>query len=170
MRKQELIKKVIGGETFKFQGFAKGVFSNWYPVRFKIDGIEYFSSEQAFMAMKAEFFGDFIIKEKIINTHSPATAKDYGRKVSNFDEEEWKAVREEKMYQAIRSKFMQNEPIKNTLLKTENDILVEANSADLIWGAGIDISDHRVTEPMEWPGENLLGFILMDFRDNLRGK
>jgi len=167
MKKQELIKKIIEGESFKFQGFQKGIFSNWYPIRFQYQDKDFYNSEQAFMYLKAKYFGDNNTAEKILNTLSPAIAKKFGREVSGFDEELWEEVREEFMYQAVRAKFMQNDLIKRTLLNTGDDVLVECSSADTIWGAGIDIQDSRINEPIKWPGENLLGFILMELRDKI---
>jgi len=170
MRKQELIKRIVGGEEFNYQGFIVGVFSNWYPVKFQIDGLTFYSSEQAFMYLKAQVFGDEYHSSKILNTLSPADAKSLGRKVRNFDEEKWHEVRENVMYQVNHAKFTQNDPIRKTLVDTGDKILVECNSADLIWGAGIDMMDKRINNPLEWPGENLLGFVLMDLRENLSGE
>jgi ribA/ribD-fused uncharacterized protein len=169
MRKQDLINAIIKGEQFTYQGFISGVFSNWYPVKFQIEDKTFYSSEQAFMYLKAQIFEDDYHAEKILRTISPQEAKILGRKVRNFDEDKWKSLREDVMYQAVHAKFTQNDPIRHTLIKTNDDVLVEGNSADYIWGAGVDMMDKRLYEPVEWPGENLLGFVLMDLRENLRG-
>jgi ribA/ribD-fused uncharacterized protein len=54
------------------------------------------------------------------------------------------------------------------LLETGDKILAYMNPADTIWGTGLDMMDSRIKEPFEWPGENILGFVLMEVRDELK--
>ena len=44
--------------TDRFVLFWNGPFSQWYPSKFTIDGIEYNCCEQYMMAKKALMFGD----------------------------------------------------------------------------------------------------------------
>lgn len=170
MNKQELLKALSEGKTFNYQGFISGVFSNWHPAEFKDDAdVRYCCPEQYFMAKKAIFFQDDYHLERIMNTREPQKIKEYGRKVRNFDEQAWAEVSEGFMYKANALKYSQHPEIAQTLIKTGEDILVECNPADRIWGAGIDIMDRRISEPFGWPGENKLGFILMQIRKELNG-
>ena len=62
------------------------------------------------------------------------------------------------MLKAIRAKFSQHADLKNMLLNTDNQILVEdAGQHDNVWGAGAN-----------YMGINHLGRILMHVRDELR--
>ena len=62
------------------------------------------------------------------------------------------------MLKAIRAKFSQDPNLRNSLLDTDNQVLVEdAGQRDNVWGAGAD-----------YMGTNHLGRILMHVRDELR--
>ncbi|WP_243002715.1 NADAR domain-containing protein [Lachnotalea glycerini] len=43
----------------------------------------------------------------------------------------------------------------------------EASPVDLIWGIGLDENATDIKNPLVWSGTNLLGFILMEVRDDL---
>jgi len=57
--------------------------------------------------------------------------------------------------------------LENYLLSTGNKILVEASPYDKIWGIGMDKENPNALNPEKWNGENLLGFALMEVRDEL---
>jgi ribA/ribD-fused uncharacterized protein len=44
-------------------------------------------------------------------------------------------------------------------------VLVEASTYDRIWGIGLMADDEKAKSPVTWQGENLLGFVLMDVRE-----
>ncbi len=168
MKKQELLKKLSEGKEFKYLGFAVGVLSNWAPCEIKDnEHATYDSSEQFFMAQKAVFFGDDDTLLKIMTSKDVSRIKELGREVKGFDEQAWMVVSDDFMFEANLLKFSQNANLRKTLMATGDDVLVECNPADLIWGAGIDMMDKRVHEPFEWPGQNKFGFTLMKVRDEL---
>ena len=66
-------------------------------------------------------------------------------------------------------KFDQHPKLKEFLLSTEFDILVEASPYDPVWGIGMNEHDAvKYNDPKEWRGTNLLGYALMEVRDWLR--
>ena len=65
-------------------------------------------------------------------------------------------------------KFLQNPALKDFLLRTGDKILVEASPRDRIWGIGMGASNENAENPAAWRGRNLLGFALMEVRDELR--
>ncbi|MBE5981463.1 MAG: NADAR family protein [Paenibacillaceae bacterium] len=138
-----------------------------WPCLFFVDGIEYQSAEHYMMAEKALLFKDYEIREKILKSTDSKYAKDLGRKVKGFREDVWK----ENCYEIVKrgnyEKFGQNEDLKNYLLSTNSKILVEASPVDLIWGIGLDENAKDIKNPLVWRGTNLLGFILMEVRDDL---
>ena len=69
------------------------------------------------------------------------------------------------MKELLEAKYKQCEVFRNTLLSTEDDILVEA-TRDLKWACGLDPDTAKITDPHYWPGQNLLGAMLMDMRDH----
>lgn len=120
------------------------------------------------MAKKAELFNDNDVLVKIIKSNSPAEAKKLGREVKNYDDNLWLANRYEIVMQGNYHKFSQNADLKEFLINTKNRILVEASPVDAIWGIGM-ASDHKdIHNSEKWRGLNLLGFALMEVRDELR--
>ena len=57
--------------------------------------------------------------------------------------------------------------IKNILISTKDSILVEASPYDKIWGIGMSSNNENIENPLLWRGLNLLGFALMEVRDEL---
>ncbi len=139
------------------------VFSQWYPCQMTDDaGINYSSAEQYMMAQKALLFNDIYHYEKILNTTSPKTAKNLGRKVKDYDQKVWDNNKYQIVLQGNRYKFSQNEDLKKILLETGSKILAEASPYDSIWGIGF--KESQALENQEKWGLNLLGKVLMDVR------
>ena len=105
--------------TEEFVFFYHGIFSNWFPLPADYKGIRFLSSEHLFMYLKAKFFNDEQIAEKIIQARTYRTAKNLGKKVSGFDEQRWEQVREDMMYKALKAKFDTNEDFRLALLSKE---------------------------------------------------
>lgn len=147
---------------------TKSCFSQWWASEFVEEGITYKTAEHYMMAEKAKLFGNVEIHQKIIECKSPAAAKKLGRQVKNFNQEVWKKHRFEIVKQANRLKFSQNLELKYFLLKTKKRILVEASPVDKIWGIGLATDHNDAQNPKKWKGENLLGFALMEVRDQLQ--
>lgn len=161
-------KKGDGYQTF--YGSAD-VFSNWFPANFimQIDGQTYnfCSSEQALMLFKAKTFGDIEIMPKIMSVSNQALIKAYGRKVKGFDQNIWTTVREDIMVSILVEKFKQNPELKQILLDTHDDVIIEASPTDKIWGVGKG-PETITADKKTWNGLNLLGYSLMKTRDLLK--
>ena len=54
------------------------------------------------------------------------------------------------------------------LLSTGDKILVEASPLDTIWGIGLSKDNEKAQNIAAWRGKNLLGFALMEVRDEIR--
>ncbi|WP_295221067.1 NADAR family protein [uncultured Chryseobacterium sp.] len=80
----------------------------------------------------------------------------------------WDEHKYEIVKQGNLLKFSQNEKLKEFLLSTEDKVLVEASPYDTIWGIGMPETNPKAGNPSEWNGENLLGFALMEVRDELK--
>lgn len=120
------------------------------------------------MAGKAKLFDDQEVFKEILTAETPNQAKSLGRKVKNFDPKIWDEHKYEIVKQGNLLKFSQNEKFKEFLLSTNDKILVEASPYDTIWGIGMLETDPRAENPQQWNGENLLGFALMEVRDELK--
>jgi hypothetical protein len=66
------------------------------------------------------------------------------------------------------AKFGQNADLRDFLLGTGSQVLVEASPVDRVWGTGLAADHGHGTSPEHWPGQNLLGFALMEVRHQLR--
>jgi len=141
--------------------------SQWWPSKFNVEGVEYYTAEHWMMAQKAQLFGDKKMKEKILQAETPLEAKNRGRKVRNFDPQVWENNRFEIVCKGNFHKFQQHEKLRAFLLSTEQRVLVEASPLDTIWGIGLSKNNERATDPKQWRGLNLLGFALMEVRDQL---
>ena len=86
--------------------------------------------------------------------------------VKNFDEEVWNQLKYQIMYEAVKAKFS-NPILMKKLIDTKDKILVEASPYDKIWGIGLNETDAKKTLPTNWIGENLLGKVLMQVREEL---
>jgi len=157
-----------GHRKSKDSSITKTCFSQWWISSFVVDGLTYASAEHWMMAEKARLFGDEEMRQKILKNPSPAEAKKSGRKVKNFDSAIWNKECYEIVKQGNIHKFSQNEKLKAFLLSTTNKIIVEASPYDGIWGIGLLQNDERVLHPPQWCGRNLLGFVLMEVRDELK--
>ncbi|MBK9201181.1 MAG: NADAR family protein [Candidatus Obscuribacter sp.] len=176
--RHKLIAAIDQGESFEYLLFyghkvsedgsiTDSCLSQWYPATFKIDDVSYKTAEQFMMAQKARLFGDEDMLNKILQCQTPKEAKAYGRKVQNFVDEKWKEHCSQIVVKANQAKFSQNPELAKYLLSTEPHVLVEASLWDRIWGIGMAKSNTKALDPKQWKGQNLLGFALMEVRDQL---
>ncbi|MEE6129432.1 NADAR family protein [Chryseobacterium arthrosphaerae] len=167
-KKEKLKFLFFWGHTVKDE-ITKACFSQWYPSKFEEDGVLYKTAEHYMMVEKARLFNDCEIAEEILQAKTPNQAKSLGRKVKNFDAQLWDEHKYEMVKKGNLLKFSQNQKIRKFLLSTGKKILVEASPYDKIWGIGMLETDRRAENPLLWNGENLLGFALMEVRDELEG-
>ncbi|MGA6164981.1 NADAR family protein [Amycolatopsis magusensis] len=178
LSREELVAAVESGERFEYFCFwghtpgsgevGKWCLSQWWPVLFTVDGVEYRSAEQYMMAEKARLFGDTEAEQRILGSETPAEAKELGRAVRDFDQDTWVARRFDIVLRGNEAKFGQHAPLREFLVATGAQVLVEAAPRDVIWGIGLGASNPRALDPAQWRGRNLLGFALMAVRDRLR--
>jgi ribA/ribD-fused uncharacterized protein len=174
-----LLNRIIDEPRVKYLSFwghrpqkdgsvGQGCLSQWWLAPFLIDSIIYNSAEHYMMAEKARLFSDDDALGKILVCQTPAEAKKLGRTVRDFAPLIWNSVSFEVVVRGNFHKFSQNETLKSFLLGTGDRVLVEASPVDAIWGIGLAKDDPDAENPAKWPGRNLLGFALMEVRDQLR--
>lgn len=145
-----------------------GFLSNWYLSEFSVDGIIFSSMEQYMMYKKAVLFDDTDMASKILNTDDVDIIKEFGRKVSNYNDTVWNGMRQVIIYKGLLEKFRQNEDLRKALLDTGDNVLAECAVKDTIWGIGLSMTDNSRHDINAWNGQNLLGYSLMLVRDELR--
>jgi|SRR5262245_34792703 len=156
------------GHTAKGMRIGKHVLSQWWPASFSVDSCRYPTAEHYMMAEKAKLFGDDQAFAAILTSQNPSKAKALGRKVRGFDEQIWSNHRFDITVRGNTAKFEQNPELKDWLLGTKRQVLVEASPRDKIWGIGLAADDKRALNPKTWRGLNLLGFALMKARTALQ--
>ena len=145
--------------------------SNHHECELKIDQINYNCVEQYYMAQKASFSGDLHIVEMIMRESDPVRQKSLGKpaeKSAGFKRDNWNSDSLKVMKTALSAKFSQVDACKQFLLRTGNNILVEANPSDRFWGAGLHLRHNDLWEPQKWKGKNELGKLLMEIRHELQ--
>ena len=147
---------------------ANGYLSNWYPSVFETSGYRFSSMEQYMMWSKAMLFQDGETAEAILKVAAPGAIKALGRSVKNYNETVWNGLRQILVYEGLLEKFRQNCELLPKLLETGDAILAECAMGDRIWGIGLSMRDNRRLSLIEWRGQNLLGFALMQVRVKLR--
>ena len=146
---------------------TQSCFSQWWEQPFSVDDQIYPTAEHWMMAEKARLFKDEEMLEKILASSHPHQAKKLGRAVRGFEQASWEADRYAIVLKGNLHKFNQHEALKDFLLATKDGILVEASPFDKIWGIGMAKTHRDVYNMNQWKGLNLLGFALMEVREEL---
>jgi ribA/ribD-fused uncharacterized protein len=124
--------------------------SNFYSAPVMYEGLLYQNNEAAFQSAKIK---DLDRRKQFCNL-DPSTAKKKGRNV--LLRNDWEDVKDEVMYQCVKDKFTRNQDLKQKLIDTGNEELIEGNTwNDTYWGV------------CRGRGKNMLGKILMRVRDEI---
>ncbi len=175
--KEELLRTITQGdkpELLLFWGhkksegqITKSCFSQWYESGFHVDNIYYPTAEHYMMAEKARLFGDRNAETRVIASATPKEAKSIGREVQPFDTKLWAKSGFDIVVRGNFEKFTQNPELSAFLLSTSPAIIVEASPDDAIWGIGLAADHPDASQPLRWPGTNLLGFALTKVRERI---
>jgi N-glycosidase YbiA len=133
-----------------------GCFSNFSAHAVHLKGKVWPTSEHYFQAQK---FAGHPDEEDVRQAASPMVAARMGRSRKRPLRRDWEAVKLDVMREAVRTKFTQHSALTAVLLGTGDALLVEHTANDAYWADGGDGS-----------GQNWLGRILMEVREELRGR
>jgi hypothetical protein len=131
-----------------------GQFSNFSRHPFEADGVMWPTSEHYFQALK---FEDKDYQERIRSTPSAMIAARLGRSRKVPIRSDWEETKDEVMFRAVLAKFQAHAELKELLLSTGEEEIIEKTTRDYYWGCGKDGT-----------GQNKLGQILMRVREELR--
>lgn len=135
-------------------------FTNFYEEPVIIDGDMWPTTEHYFQAMK--FLGNSMLVEQVRRLRSAREAFDFSRKYESqwtCKPERWGVEKDEFMLKALRAKFSQSQHLRQLLLDTGRQKIVEHTANDKYWADGGDGS-----------GKNMLGTLLMQVRNEIRKK
>jgi ribA/ribD-fused uncharacterized protein len=133
-----------------------GCFSNFSRHRIDLDGLWWPTTEHYFQAQK---FAGTPYVEQIRLASTPKEAAEMGRDRNRPLRPDWEKVKDEIMLRAVQRKFEIHAELREILLATGEEELVENAPYDYYWGCGKDGS-----------GQNKLGQILMQVRANLHSQ
>jgi ribA/ribD-fused uncharacterized protein len=131
-----------------------GCFSNFSPHGVDLDKLWWLTVEHYFQAQK---FAGTPHAEVIRVAGSARRAKELGRSRGYPLRPDREAVKDEVMRRAVLRKFELHAGIRERLLATGDEELIENAPSDYYWGCGRDGT-----------GRNMLGQILMEVRETLR--
>lgn len=138
---------------------AHAFLSNFYESKMEIDQgptnppVIVKTVEHAYQALKAKTKDEC---DWVLASSTPGIAKRRGQKVDAWDN--WDDMKDDIMLELLRTKFFFNDDMKARLLATGDARLVEGNTwGDRYWGV------------CRGEGENMLGMLLMQVRNELRG-
>lgn len=138
--------------TIYFQQGNHYYLSNFYEAKFIYKDILWPSVEHAYQAMKSDSKS---VWEYVAKLKSPNEAKKFGRRVCL--RRNWEDIKLSIMISCVRAKFTQNKNLKEMLVATGDQILVEYTWwGDTYWGVNTN-----------YEGENHLGIILMEIRNEI---
>jgi ribA/ribD-fused uncharacterized protein len=148
----EAIKNINKDIKFYTTKDEYGYMSNFYRSKQIVDGKEYITNEHWYQSQKAV---DPVIREWIRLSPTPHGAMMAGRSLRKKEVyPEWDKIKFDVMKKGIYLKFSQNEEIRNKLLSTGDVNIHEDSPTDMVWGI---------------KGQDMLGKILMEVREELRG-
>jgi len=126
--------------------------SNFYDSPITLNGFHYRTVEHAFQAMKTKNSSE---RERIRRASTPGLAKRLGRQVTL--RRGWDEMKIAVMRDLLRLKFSVGTELAEWLCNTGDAELIEGNYwGDTFWGV------------CEGEGENMLGKLLMEIRDELQ--
>ena len=127
----------------------------------QVNSIRFRTSEALYQACRFPHMPD--VQRRIIDERSPMTAKMRSKPFRKDSRPDWDAVRVKIMRWCLRVKLAQNwKEFGGLLLATADRPIVEQSRKDDFWGA-------KVAENGSLVGMNVLGRLLMELREQLKG-
>jgi len=140
--------------TIKFYKVKEphGYMGNYFKARFFIYGRWWPSVEHAYQAQKCIEQTEY---DAIWQVHKCNDARLLGQKVKMVPN--WDEIKDRIMYECVLAKFLQHKDLRDQLMATGDEELVEDSPVDWHWGCGADGT-----------GKNMLGKTLMKIREDLK--
>jgi hypothetical protein len=131
-------------------------FSNFAPFGIDLDDARWPTVEHYYQAQK---FVDPQLRETIRKAEKPVIAKSLADKNKAAIRADWDTVKDEVMYRAVKRKFELHAELRELLLATGEEDILESAPNDYYWGVG-----------RAGTGENRLGKIIERIRAELRAQ
>lgn len=129
-------------------------FTNLSAHSIRIDDVVYPTVEHAYHAQK---FTDQAIIDEIRAATSPIESYRVAYRYQDRWKENWYDIRLQVLYELVREKVRQHKEVRDQLISTGDEEIVEVNPVDDFWGNGKDGN-----------GQNQMGKILMRIREEIK--
>jgi ribA/ribD-fused uncharacterized protein len=137
-----------------------GAFSNLYKREIEFDGERFATSEHAYQAGKPR---KEAVRKWLLEAPTPALLAMAAHGLYWWDiRSDWSKIKFDRMRAILRTKFTQHEDLRTLLLSTGDARLVEC--------ATVDNAVNRLWGEVNGKGKNMLGQLLMELREQLRGE
>ncbi len=145
-----------------------GCFSNLYHSPFKY-AYESFESAEDFVLYHRSLLFDSIghVGKRRKESYTAETSKISTSQVSDFALGVWKKIRYNIVKRGVGAKFRQNRKLQEILLSTGNELIAACCPTDIKWGIGLGVDEPERLYAYRWKGDNLLGRILMEVREEI---
>lgn len=131
-----------------------GFMGNFFKARFFIYGRWWDFVEAPYQAEKTSIQSE---KDEIWRAVKANDSRLLGQKVTMRPD--WDQVKRQVMKECCLAKFLQHPDLRKQLLATGDEALIEDSPVDWFWGCGADGT-----------GKNVLGQVLMEIREELKGE
>lgn len=168
-----LLSRLESGFEFEFLPFWAGSGLSLQSAHcFNLDGNLWPTVQHFLSGMLARTVGDNERFDRMLGSDDPANASRLAHEIiANAKANKltpWKDMRYNLAVRGTFHKCAQNKDALHELLRTGDAVLVASTKYNLVWGAGVAPDAVDVGKPQNWPGENLLGFAMMESRKRLR--
>ncbi len=144
------------------------VFSNMYRCQMMHSGLDFTSSESAYQWQKAVDLGRPDTAQRIRDAADGFRAKALSKDLDSDLAFEWRQEHGVRVMEAIlEAKLEQVPEFRSQLMETGSAVLAECTH-DLFWAAGLTANQAKHCKPAYFPGQNMLGKILMNLRERHR--
>lgn len=155
-------KQVPAGEAdisfYRANEKPYGAFSNLFRRPMLFEGREFPTAEHAYQAGKARTKA---VREWILSAPSPSLVAMAAHGLYTWDiTPEWSRIKFDRMRNVLMAKFTQHDDLKHLLLSTGCARLVEVGRTDS--------SVNRTWGEVNGKGQNMLGTLLMEIREEIR--
>ena len=141
-----------------------------YPCSVNYENRNFSSSEHAYQWEKAIGVGDFDAECQIIEAQDGYAAKKISNSLDKDLVDLWRRSHAVTiMKRIVQAKFDSVEEFRKEMIDSAGMYLIEATT-DTYWGVGFLRDVAAYCRPQYWPGENVMGRILMEIRDTYLGE
>ncbi len=115
---------------------------------------------------KSDEFGDHETSAKIMSASSAYECYQLGLSVKHYDHKLKLTKVRKVMYDIQILKYIQNPKYMEERKATGKTHIIEASAQHKTWGVGVSLNSRDLFNKDKWSGDNWMGKILMEIRDD----